>query len=47
MVLFPSQDGIDVAYEGTDGWKGVSFAPQLAHFSFVVHMIEVFSLFAP
>ena len=42
LVISPSKDGEDVAYEGRNGLKGVSFPPESASFVFVIITIEIF-----
>ena len=41
MVLFPSKDAKDAAYEGRNRWKGVYFPPESAPFVFRLIMIKV------
>ena len=38
---FLSKDGKDAVREGTNGWKGVYFPPELATFPLIYNMIEV------
>ena len=45
FVLFPSKDGKNAAYDGSNGWKSVCFPPESASCAFVDKMIKVLFLF--